>query len=41
MDKGFTVVIGLTVAYIFSLLGAGLAYISYRRRKKEGDRHHE
>ncbi len=36
MDKGWAVVLGMSVAYIASFLGLIFAYLSYRRRKKEG-----
>jgi hypothetical protein len=37
MDKGFSMVIGMTIAYAASLLGLILAWISYRKhhRKRE------
>ncbi len=31
MDQGLAIVIGMSIAYFFSLLGMGLAYRSYRR----------
>ena len=34
MKQSFAVVIGMTIAYLFSFLGLLLAYVSYRRRQK-------
>ncbi|UCE18326.1 MAG: hypothetical protein JSV84_15955 [Gemmatimonadota bacterium] len=34
MDKGLTVVIGMSIAYVASLLGMFLAYISYKKHRK-------
>jgi hypothetical protein len=37
MDKGLAMVIGMSVSYLASLLGLGLAWYTYRKRnKKEG-----
>lgn len=36
MDQGWAVVIGMSVAYIASFLGMLFAYLSYRRRRKNG-----
>ncbi len=36
MEKGFAVVIGMTISYIFSLAGLVFAWIYYKRNKKEG-----
>ncbi len=33
MEKGLSVVIGMTIAYFVSFLGLILAYFSYRKRK--------
>lgn len=33
MEKGLTIVLGMTIAYFVSFLGLILAYISYRKRK--------
>ena len=33
MEEAFWGVIGMSIAYFFSLLGMGFAYFSYRRRK--------
>jgi len=40
MDQGLVTLFGMSIAYVASLLGMGLAYWSYRRRKrrKDGDR---
>ena len=35
MDKGLAVVIGMSIAYIASFLGMGLAWYSYNKHKKE------
>lgn len=35
MDKGFQMVIGMSLAYIFSFGGLLLAYISYKKHKKK------
>ena len=34
MEKGLTVVIGMSIAYVASLLGMFLAYFSYKKHKK-------
>lgn len=34
MDKGLSMVIGMSVAYIASFLGLGLAWYYYRKRQK-------
>ena len=34
MEGGFWVVIGMSIAYAASFLGMILAYVSYRRRKR-------
>ena len=36
MEKGLTVVIGMSIAYVASLLGMFLAYFSYKKHKKDG-----
>ena len=36
MDKELTVVIGMSIAYVASLLGMFLAYFSYKKHKKNG-----
>ena len=41
MDQGWGVVIGMSIAYAASFLGMIFAYLSYRRRKKEGKQNHE
>jgi len=38
MDKGFSMVIGMTIAYAVSMLGLILAWISYRKHGKKGDK---
>lgn len=35
MEKGLTVVIGMSIAYVASLLGMFLAYFSYKKHKRE------
>jgi len=35
MSMGLKVVIGMSIAYLFSFLGLILAYISYKRKLKE------
>ncbi|MEA3421501.1 MAG: hypothetical protein U9Q97_07495 [Acidobacteriota bacterium] len=35
MNQGFSVVIGMSIAYFFSFLGLLLAYFSYRKRHKD------
>ena len=35
MDKGLAVVIGMSIAYVASFLGLGLAWYSYRKHQKE------
>ncbi len=35
MDKGFAMVIGMTIAYVASFLGLLLAWRSYRKHRKE------
>jgi hypothetical protein len=38
MDQGFAVVIGMSIAYLFSFLGLLLAYFSYKnKQKRKGD----
>ena len=37
MDKGFAMVIGMSIAYIASFLGLLLAWHSYRKHNKEGE----
>ncbi len=34
MEQGWSVVIGMSIAYIASFAGMLFAYLSYRRRKK-------
>ena len=38
MPEGLTVLIGMTIAYLASFLGLIFAYISYKRKKKDGDK---
>lgn len=35
MEKGLTVVIGMSIAYVASLMGMFLAYFSYKKHKRE------
>ena len=37
MDKGLVTLIGMSIAYIASLLGMGLAYWAWRRRHKQDE----
>lgn len=37
MDRGLVTVIGMSIAYVASFLGLGLAWWSWRRRQREGD----
>lgn len=37
MDKGFAMVIGMTIAYLASFLGLTLAWYSYRKHQKSND----
>jgi|Deesub1362B_J571_1020462.scaffolds.fasta_scaffold00001_581 choline-glycine betaine transporter len=34
MNQGLAVVLGMSIAYFFSLLGMLLAYFSYRKKQK-------
>jgi len=34
MKQSFAVVIGMTIAYLFSFLGLLLAYVAYRKKQK-------
>ncbi len=36
MDKGLVTLIGMSIAYVASFVGLGLAWWSYRKRQKEG-----
>ncbi len=38
MPEGLAVLIGMTIAYLASFLGLIFAYISYKRKKKNGDK---
>lgn len=35
MSQGFGVVIGMSIAYLFSFLGLLLAYFSYRKKHRD------
>jgi len=35
MNQSLAVVIGMSIAYLFSFLGLLLAYYSYRKKRKE------
>ncbi len=35
MNQSLAVVLGMSIAYFFSLLGLLLAYFSYRRQRRE------
>lgn len=41
MDKGWAVVLGMSIAYLASFLGMGFAWLAYRRRKREADQDRE
>jgi hypothetical protein len=36
MNEGLSVVIGMSIAYVASLLGMFLAYFSYKKHRKSG-----
>jgi hypothetical protein len=36
MGHGLAVVIGMSIAYLFSFLGLLLAYYSYKKKRREG-----
>jgi len=38
MDRGLATLIGMSIAYVASLLGMALAYWSWRRRARRSDR---
>jgi hypothetical protein len=38
MDRGLVTLIGMSIAYLASLLGMGLAWWSWRRRQRREDR---
>jgi len=38
MDKGLVTVIGMSIAYVASFLGMGLAWWSWRKRTRNGKR---
>ncbi len=38
MDQGLSVVIGMTVTYLFSLAGLILAWVYYKKNKQAGGR---
>jgi hypothetical protein len=38
MDKGLVTVFGMSIAYLASFLGMGLAYWSWRKHRRSGDR---
>ena len=37
MDRGLVTVIGMSIAYVASFIGMGLAWWAWRRRVEEGD----
>ena len=37
MSQGFAVVIGMSIAYLFSFLGLLLALYSYKKKKGQGN----
>ena len=39
MDRGLVTLIGMSIAYVASLLGMGLAYWSWRRHQRRKDGH--
>jgi H+/gluconate symporter-like permease len=38
MDKGLVTLIGMSIAYVASLLGMGFAWWAWRKREREPDR---
>jgi hypothetical protein len=38
MDKGFAMVIGMSIAYAASFLGLLLAWYSYRKHQRKGEK---
>jgi len=36
MDRGLVTLIGMSIAYVASLLGMGLAWWSWRKRERRG-----
>lgn len=38
MDKGFAMVLGMTIAYLASFLGLILAWYSYRKHKRNKEK---
>lgn len=36
MERGLATLIGMSIAYVASLLGMGFAYWAWRRRRREG-----
>lgn len=38
MDQGLSVVIGMTVTYLFSFAGLVLAWVYYKKNKKQAGR---
>jgi hypothetical protein len=41
MDKGLVTLIGMSIAYLASLLGMGFAYWAWRRHHRRADRKEE
>ena len=37
MNEGLAMVLGMSIAYFFSFLGLILAWVSFRKHKKEGE----
>jgi hypothetical protein len=37
MDRGLVTLSGMSIAYLASLLGMGLAYWAWRRRQRRGE----
>lgn len=37
MEKGFVTLVGMSIAYIASFLGLGLAWYGWRKRHREGE----
>ncbi len=38
MEKGLTVVIGMTISYLFSLAGLIFAWVYYKKNKKQASK---
>lgn len=38
MERGLVTLIGMSIAYVASLLGMGVAWWAWRKRHRDGDR---